>query len=246
VKDRFDVITGIRRALVACPDEYPPPVHAELTFIADADLREDLRLDIGAAERSLTAGEWKAASVLAGAVIETLLRWKRIVLAWLQEVEINTRIFKAVGRATEGGKPLRLIYCSNAQFGGFMGFWPYAAAIAVLLSGGGALAQTASDWAVGRWTGYTYAAGSRAAMKAKEVELVIGKRDGDGKIHCRMAYPADIARVKAMDRCSVSADRITFSTKGYEFNLRREGTTLKGKGVNSEGKVAEVEFTYGP
>ena len=66
----------IRSVLAKCHDENRPKVHAELKFIADADLRESIRLDIAAAERALQHSEWKAATVLAGAAIEALLHWR--------------------------------------------------------------------------------------------------------------------------------------------------------------------------
>ncbi len=65
----------IREVLKQCPDEYPPASTAELAFIGDPDLRESIRTDIGAAMRALQNGEWKAATVLAGAAIEALLDW---------------------------------------------------------------------------------------------------------------------------------------------------------------------------
>jgi len=65
----------IRAALAQCPDESPAPATSELKFIADADLRANLRNDIGAVTRALSNGEWKAATVLAGSTIEALLLW---------------------------------------------------------------------------------------------------------------------------------------------------------------------------
>jgi len=47
-----------------------------LVFIKDDDLRENVRRDLGAANRALNNAEWKAATVLAGATIEALLRWR--------------------------------------------------------------------------------------------------------------------------------------------------------------------------
>jgi hypothetical protein len=58
-----------------CPDEAPAPATSELKFITDPALRENLRNDIGAVERALSNGEWKAATVLAGSAIEALLLW---------------------------------------------------------------------------------------------------------------------------------------------------------------------------
>jgi hypothetical protein len=68
-------VTLIRKALLKCPDESPAPSTAELSFIPDADLRANLRDDIGAINRALSNGEWKAATVLAGSAIEALLLW---------------------------------------------------------------------------------------------------------------------------------------------------------------------------
>lgn len=44
-------------------------------FIADSELRTNLQSDIGAINRALSNGEWKAATVLAGSAIEALLLW---------------------------------------------------------------------------------------------------------------------------------------------------------------------------
>jgi hypothetical protein len=62
--------------LLNCPDEYPPPLTADLHFISDQGLRDSIRRDVGAASQALHNGEWKAATVLAGAAIEALLHWK--------------------------------------------------------------------------------------------------------------------------------------------------------------------------
>ncbi len=68
-------VTLIRQALASCPDEAPSVGTAELIFIADKELRESLRRDIGAVNSALSNGEWKAATVLAGSVVEALLLW---------------------------------------------------------------------------------------------------------------------------------------------------------------------------
>jgi len=72
----LDAVTLIRRALAKCPDEYPPSATTELLFIQDAALRDNIRRDLGAANRALNNAEWKAATVLAGATIEALLHWR--------------------------------------------------------------------------------------------------------------------------------------------------------------------------
>ena len=65
----------IREGLVKCPDQAPSRETAELLFITDADLRDSIRLDISTATSALHNGEWKAATVLAGAAAEALLLW---------------------------------------------------------------------------------------------------------------------------------------------------------------------------
>jgi len=70
-----DPLAIIRDALIVCPDEAPAPSTSELTFISDPDFRTNLRNDIGAINRALSDGEWKAATVLAGSAIEALLLW---------------------------------------------------------------------------------------------------------------------------------------------------------------------------
>jgi hypothetical protein len=47
-----------------------------LAFIADHDLRSSVRLDISSSQTNLNNGEWKAATVLAGAALEALLLWR--------------------------------------------------------------------------------------------------------------------------------------------------------------------------
>jgi hypothetical protein len=89
----FDAVTVIRRALAKCPDEYPAPATTELLFIKDAALRENIRRDVGAANRALNNAEWKAATVLAGAAIEALLHWR------LQEASPGLSAIQASAKA---------------------------------------------------------------------------------------------------------------------------------------------------
>jgi hypothetical protein len=65
----------IRDALTKCPDQIPSPATADLLFVKEADLRDSIRLDISTAISALHNGEWKAATVLAGAAAEALLLW---------------------------------------------------------------------------------------------------------------------------------------------------------------------------
>jgi hypothetical protein len=74
--DGFDAVTVLRRELTKLRDDFPAAAHVDLAFIADAEIREDISLDVGIAERSLHASEWKPAMIMAGAVIEDLLHWR--------------------------------------------------------------------------------------------------------------------------------------------------------------------------
>jgi hypothetical protein len=61
--------------LKVCPDDAPTPGTTDLPFITDAEFRDGLRLDISTAHQALANQEWKAATVLAGSVVEALLWW---------------------------------------------------------------------------------------------------------------------------------------------------------------------------
>ncbi len=69
------VLVLVRRALAACPDEFPAKGTADLQFILDPQFRENLRQDLSGTNRALAGGEWKAATVLAGSILEALLLW---------------------------------------------------------------------------------------------------------------------------------------------------------------------------
>jgi nitrogen fixation-related uncharacterized protein len=84
--DSNPVIT-IRKILSVCPDEFPSKDTAELSFIDDNDLRANLEIDISATNQALSNGEWKAATVLAGSVIEALLLW---ALKQYEQEEVKT------------------------------------------------------------------------------------------------------------------------------------------------------------
>jgi hypothetical protein len=74
-------ITLLRNSLSLCPDEGIDPSTSGLDYISDPDFKESLQIDISAANQALRNGEWKAATVLAGSVIEALLLWA------LQEIQ---------------------------------------------------------------------------------------------------------------------------------------------------------------
>ena len=56
-----------------CPDEAVSADDIDLGFVDDPVFRRTLAVDVAAAHRALGHGEWKAATVLAGSVVEALL-----------------------------------------------------------------------------------------------------------------------------------------------------------------------------
>lgn len=68
-------VSLVNKALKEAPDEAPAQTTGMLLFIKDASAAEILRNDMAAVERAIQNGEWKAATVLAGSVIEALLLW---------------------------------------------------------------------------------------------------------------------------------------------------------------------------
>jgi len=65
----------VREMLAKCPDQSPSPTTTDLMFISDVMLRDSIRIDLSTAGSALHNGEWKASTVLAGAVVEALLLW---------------------------------------------------------------------------------------------------------------------------------------------------------------------------
>jgi hypothetical protein len=68
-------ICDLRASLEPLPDEQTPAATAGLSFITDTQLRDSIRSDIAFANQAFSGGEWKAATVLAGAAAEALLLW---------------------------------------------------------------------------------------------------------------------------------------------------------------------------
>ena len=71
----MNAVALLHKTLQQCPDQAPAPTTTELVFILEPDLRAGLRIDISTAFQAEANGEWKAATVLAGSVIEALLLW---------------------------------------------------------------------------------------------------------------------------------------------------------------------------
>jgi hypothetical protein len=69
-------VLTIGRLMKLCPDDATSSPASYFTFITDKDLRENLSVDMNAIDLALTNSEWKAATVLAGALSEALLLWR--------------------------------------------------------------------------------------------------------------------------------------------------------------------------
>jgi hypothetical protein len=70
-----NAVSLIYETLKLCPDEFPSAATTSLAFIADAQLRESIRLDVSAANHDFGNHEYKGATVLAGSATEALLLW---------------------------------------------------------------------------------------------------------------------------------------------------------------------------
>jgi hypothetical protein len=68
-------VVAILKVLRHCPDEAPSNGVSGIEFVSDPQARQSIRTDISVAHRALGNGEYKAATVLAGSVIEALLLW---------------------------------------------------------------------------------------------------------------------------------------------------------------------------
>ncbi|MEX2271233.1 MAG: hypothetical protein WD690_07180 [Vicinamibacterales bacterium] len=71
----LNAVALVMKGLSAAPDEAPALTTKGLPFIPDAADRTALQNDIAGVERAIQTGEWKAATVLAGSIIEALLLW---------------------------------------------------------------------------------------------------------------------------------------------------------------------------
>jgi hypothetical protein len=68
-------VRNLHKILKSLPDEQVPTATAQLSFIPDISLKDSIRRDIASTDQALHNGNWKAATVLAGATVEALLLW---------------------------------------------------------------------------------------------------------------------------------------------------------------------------
>ncbi len=69
-------VVAVLLALRGCKDETAAADTPDLAFIKDEAARQSLRIDVATAYRAYGNGEYKAATVLAGAVVEAILLWR--------------------------------------------------------------------------------------------------------------------------------------------------------------------------
>jgi hypothetical protein len=89
-----DCVEIVRTALSKCRDEAVSTSGTELKFLKDPDLETTLQTDLGSVERTLANGEWKAATVISGLIIEALLLW---AVEQHEEKDIEVAIRQALG-----------------------------------------------------------------------------------------------------------------------------------------------------
>jgi hypothetical protein len=70
-----DCVEIVRTALSKCRDEAVSTSGAKWGFLDDPALETTLLNDLSSVERALANGEWKAATVISGSIIEALLLW---------------------------------------------------------------------------------------------------------------------------------------------------------------------------
>ena len=102
---KMNPVTVVRSSLTKCPDEAIIASTAELPFIRDEDLKEELRKDISAANQALSNAEWKAATILAGATLEALLLWVLQERQKQNSQDIASSVSRLVSRKTLKKEP---------------------------------------------------------------------------------------------------------------------------------------------
>jgi hypothetical protein len=105
---RNNAMTTLWLVLGSCPDDAPSEQTPELRFIENQMLRESIRLDLSTSESALNNGEWKAATVMAGAAVEALL-------LWVVDRYGETERVRALQAAEQRGAKLRKVNPANPE-----------------------------------------------------------------------------------------------------------------------------------
>lgn len=132
-------LTILLKVLRECPDQYPSASTAALKFITEAELRENLRLDLSASNQALANNEWKAATVLAGSVVEALLLWK---LATYEKVELEP----ALNRLKEKDKRFEKINIKDLEREGLSLYISLSEEIGAISQNSSKQARLSSDY----------------------------------------------------------------------------------------------------
>jgi hypothetical protein len=65
----------LRKCIAACPESLPAAGTSDLPFVAETGLRNTLSIEISDVGRAIAGREWRAATILGGAVLEAILYW---------------------------------------------------------------------------------------------------------------------------------------------------------------------------
>lgn len=103
--DKRNPVTVLRECLAKCPDEPIASTSNELSFVKDNDLRMSLLADLSAVSRALNNGEWKAATVLSGSLLEALLLWAVSKVKSNDATAFNAAVSRATARGLNNKKP---------------------------------------------------------------------------------------------------------------------------------------------
>ena len=95
-------IQVIYTVLAACHDNVPASSVVNLGFISDAKTRDSISTEIGSVESAVRNGAWKAATVLAGSVIEALLLWR---LKQFSEQQVTDAVDRCLAAHTLKHRP---------------------------------------------------------------------------------------------------------------------------------------------
>jgi hypothetical protein len=71
----YNVLSFIRQLLAKCRDQAPLENSSRILFLHPPETRQSLLSDIASVERGLSNGDFKAATVVGGSVMEALLLW---------------------------------------------------------------------------------------------------------------------------------------------------------------------------
>lgn len=108
---------------------------------------------------------------------------------------------------------------------------------------GTAYQGTVGDWALGRWTGYSYADASFSRMATDDKVLVVTKLP-DGRVACQYGSPSQVARGGWASQCTITATTVALRSGSADVELSQSGKELEGK-YNVIGSRVKVHLHRG-